>query len=70
MAPKTVIDLVQLFHPCHCHLLISNKCDEITAYLYLAKHLSLIILFIYQQYPKLLHYHKDPSSSEEDEQYI
>ena len=30
-----------------------NKCDEIPADLYLAKHISLIMLFISQRYPSI-----------------
>ena len=32
------------------YVVVINKCDEISDYLYLAKHLSLIVLFLYQKY--------------------
>ena len=35
----------------HCYIVIINKCDKIPAYLYLAKQISLIMVFIYQNYP-------------------
>ena len=33
------------------YIVIINKCDKIPAFLYLAKHGSLIVLFIPQKYP-------------------
>ena len=50
MASNTIIDLVQVFNPCHCYIDIINKYDEIPAYLYLAKHTSLILLFLFKRY--------------------
>ena len=37
----------------HCYVVIIDKCDKMPAYLYLAKQLSVIVLFIHQKYTAL-----------------
>ena len=37
----------------HCYIVFINICDKIAAYLYLAKHISFIMILIHQKYPHL-----------------
>ena len=54
----------------HCYIAIINKCNEIPAYMLLAKHISLIMLSKNQKNPCLQFLASDTNAHMSNEQYI